>query len=256
MTDDHPPLQSGILEAIGHQRRAMLQGLSQLNPAAAVFVALWSENVPTRREQRQADVVRWLVAAVEELRDRIDQARLRSDAFADLFENVMENVASAKAGDKRRFYADVLAKALVIDAPEWDRQERMVATLDALRPSHLRVLALMVRDLEKQERFSRSLNGSRAHHVMLRLEEHALDLDLVNRDCEDMVRLGILEPLDSSKADSIRRIAGAHVQLNDDEGSVSIYLDTDLSDFGWQFAESLSMPERGGAEDEPGNLRD
>jgi hypothetical protein len=57
----------------------------------------------------------------------------------------METVATAKAHDKRRYYAAVLGNSLTVDAPEWDRQQRMVAVLDELRPSHLRVLALIVR---------------------------------------------------------------------------------------------------------------
>jgi hypothetical protein len=178
-----------------HYRRVLTDALAQLLPGGGTFAKLYDEFLPTRRTNRQVETVRAMARKLDALGDRFDEQRILTEPYANVFEDVLEAVASRRGADKRDYYASVLANAAAVDAPEWDRQERMLACLNDIRPSHLLLLALVVRDLAANPGTSESMVGPRTG-FSIPLPEGA-DLDLVERDWTDMVRLGIFLGLEN-----------------------------------------------------------
>jgi hypothetical protein len=187
--------EGGFLESVSTTRRAALKGLASLVPGASLLVELWAAKVPTRKENREREVVRRLAARLGELGAAIDSSRILSEPYADVFEDVMATVSTRQGFEKATHYVAVLVKGLYPDAPGWDRQERMVATLDALRASHLWVLGMVVRDLREHPVTSASVVGPR-RGVVFKLPPGA-DGDLIDRDWRDMVALGLFEGMES-----------------------------------------------------------
>lgn len=184
-----PREDGGLLESVGYHRRIVTIALAKLLPFGGTFTELYNAYIPTRRAQRQVALIESLQRKVERLGTRIDESRILSEPYADVFEDVLATVATRQGLDKREYYASVLANALTVEAPEYDRQLRLVACLDNLRPSHLRLLAVVMRDLLAKPGTSGSVVGPRmAVSVPLGDDQ---DEDLITRDWIDMVGLGI-----------------------------------------------------------------
>ena len=76
----------------------------------------------------------------------------------------------------------------------------------------------------------------RRRGVHLPLDE-STDLDLVNRDCEDLVDLGILEAIEGALMDLPRRAPESHVEFY----GGAPFLKATITDWGLSFADFVSI---------------
>jgi hypothetical protein len=239
-------LERQIVEArrkdLGHRRRVVLNALAKLPPDGGSFAELYNEFLPTRRAQRQVQAIEAIARRLDREIALIDQSRILSEPFPDVFEDVMAAVATRQGLEKREYYAAVLANALKADAPGYDRQERMIGLLAVMRLSHLRLLAIVVRDLESQQH-----TGSRRRTgVHIKLDEDA-DLDLIQRDWRDMVAWDLLKDRPAADPDNPARDLGnrgipVSTYFGDPPQS---HLSVSITPFGEEFALYVGAGEKG-----------
>jgi hypothetical protein len=129
---------------LGDHRRTAINALAQLLPGGGAFVELYGTYLPSRRQRRVEEfLIKDVPRALDDLVTRVgrvEEARILSEPYADVFEDVLAAVATRRGLEKRTYFASILANALADDAPEADMQDRLIATLDGLRISHLRML--------------------------------------------------------------------------------------------------------------------
>lgn len=149
-----------------------------------------SEHIPRRRSERMVEFARELNEAVSRIESRLDRDFVRTDEFADLTEEVLETVARRSAEGKRSFYAAALANTATLSRPGEDERERMLAALGELRPSHLRLLAIVVSTRSLPPGSTLSAGGIE-HNIMPRLE--GVTKEQMRMDWDDLARLQILQ---------------------------------------------------------------
>lgn len=126
-----------------HALRAYEIASPIMSPVVGVMAEVFKTVVPRRKEQRRIDFLRQLDRAVSRLEKRLDVALGGREGFADLVEAVAERVDRRETEGKAQYYAAAVANALTPQAPSEVDQAAMIATLDALRPPHLRMLAVL-----------------------------------------------------------------------------------------------------------------
>jgi hypothetical protein len=223
--DEDADATGGLIESVGYHRRVLMNAALQLIPGGASFAELYNVYIPTRRTTRQVNAIESLARKVARHGAMIDENKILSEPYADVFEDVMATVATRQGLEKREYYAALLANALLPEAPEYDRQLRLVACLDALRPSHLRLLAIVVRDLAADARQSASVVGPRSG-VWVQLSDET-DVDALERDWRDLVDWDLLQGTTAPIQ---------HV------GSVP-FLKATITDFGREFAAFVDVDE-------------
>jgi hypothetical protein len=122
---------------------ALIAGLAALNavPVLGGVVATFiSEYVPRRKQARLVGFVEDLGREFEAERDRIDAEFVRSSEFDRMVEDVLDRVQQVKNEEKLSYWAALLAGVARTDRPALSDRERMIETLDDLRPSNLRLL--------------------------------------------------------------------------------------------------------------------
>ncbi len=129
-------------EGVEYMRSGAL-AVMQAIPFGGAFAQLLGDTIRSRRQRRYEEFVKAIAHALEVLQDRIDEARISTDEFADLVEDVEERLQTRRAGEMRDFYAAAIGNALTPQRPDPVEQERMLATLGELRPSHLWLLHLI-----------------------------------------------------------------------------------------------------------------
>jgi hypothetical protein len=144
MTDD-PTLSDradslGVTPAVDH---ALIAGIATLNavPVIGGVVATFiSEYVPRRKQARLVEFVQDLGRQFEAERERIDDEFVRSSEFDRIVEDVLDRVQQVKNEEKLGYWAALLAGVATTDRPARSDRDRMIETLDGLRPSNLRLL--------------------------------------------------------------------------------------------------------------------
>lgn len=100
------------------------------------------------RDQRIRDLeraVRALVAAIGAVQEDFER-RLETDgSFAAYFERITASVLEPAQRAKIDYYARLLTKTAAAGGPDEDTRERLLDTLDSLRPRHLRALEALAR---------------------------------------------------------------------------------------------------------------
>lgn len=103
----------------------------------ATFV---SEYVPRQKQQRLVALVQDLTKEFVSERDRIDHEYVRTKDFARMVEDVLDRAQAARNEDKLGLWARLVAGAARTDRPSRTETERMIATLDGIRPDQLPLL--------------------------------------------------------------------------------------------------------------------
>lgn len=146
-------------------------------------------NVPRRREQRLIQFVQRLAEEIDATGVRLDQEFVRSDEFADLFEDIMEKTRSRREMDKIAYYAAALTNAATRDRPDQVVRDRMLAVLEELRHSHLTLLALVAttRDGAPPAMYSGGVETTIKH------QWPDVDMEQIRMDWGDLARVSLLE---------------------------------------------------------------
>lgn len=138
-----------LLERAGHldetpaQDHALVTGMAalQLVPIVGGLAATYiSEYVPRKKQERIVGFIQDLAREFVAEQARIDNEFVRTKDFQRLFEDVMDRVQNVRNEDKLGYWAALLAGVATTDRPAVSDRERMVDTLDGLRPQHLQLL--------------------------------------------------------------------------------------------------------------------
>lgn len=159
----------------------------QALPFGGALAQLLGDTIPSRRQRRYEDFVKSIAHALEVLEARIDEERISSDEFADLVEDVQERLQTRRAGEMRAYYAAAIGNALTPERPDPAEQERMLATLDELRPAHLWLLRLV----ESTPRGPDIPIGSMDQTILWKVPN--ADLEAVKRDWADLARNNLVQ---------------------------------------------------------------
>jgi hypothetical protein len=116
---------------------AALQAIPTIGGFAATFI---SEYVPRKKQARVGEFVKDLARQLDAERERIDHEFVRSDEFEGMFEDVLDRVQQRKNEEKFEYWAALLGGMATNMRPPRADRDRMIDTLDALRPSHLQLL--------------------------------------------------------------------------------------------------------------------
>jgi hypothetical protein len=122
---------------------ALVAGIAALNavPVIGGVVATFiSEYVPRRKQARLVGFVQDLGRQFDAEGERIDAEFVRSSEFDRMVEDVLDRVQQVKNEDKLGYWAALLAGVATRDRPAQKDRERMIETLDGVRPSNLRLL--------------------------------------------------------------------------------------------------------------------
>lgn len=131
------------LETTPAQDHALAAGLAILSAvpvAGGSLATLISEYVPRQKQLRLVHFVEDLGRRMDAERDRVDQEFVRTSEFHAMVEDVLDRIQQRKNEGKFRYWADLVAGVASHERPPSADRERLVETLDRLRPSHLRLL--------------------------------------------------------------------------------------------------------------------
>jgi hypothetical protein len=172
--------------------------------------ALINEYIPRRRQERMVEFVRELDKALGAVEHRVESAVL-TDAVADVVEEVLERVVRAEADGKRAYYAAAVANTLAAPDLEADLRERMMDALDALRPSNLRLLALISENPPAPQDFNVIAGGI---YEYLKVVLPGISQDQVKMDWADLANLNIVDDYPSGVM-TIQGITATRGRLKD-----------------------------------------
>jgi hypothetical protein len=142
MTDDFEQ-RARELDGIPARDHALVVGMAALQavPVIGSVVATFiSEYVPRKKQERLVDFVQDLGREFEAERERIDADFVHSKDFDRMVEDVLDRVQTVRNEDKLGYWAALLAGAATTTRPNQSDRDRMIETLDGLRPEHLRLL--------------------------------------------------------------------------------------------------------------------
>lgn len=190
---------AGELEApsVRDTTLALGEAAVQLFPGIGSAIGtLIGEYIPRRRQQRMAEFVRELNQALGAVQKRVEAAVL-TDSAAGLVEQVLERVVRADADGKRAYYAAAVANTLAAPDLAADQRERMMDALDALRPSHLRLLAVIAENPSPPASFNPMMGGiyNYLEQVLPGIPEDQIKMDwgdLASRNIADTYPSGIM----------------------------------------------------------------
>jgi hypothetical protein len=141
--DDDLEQRAGELDDTPARDHALVAGMAALQavPVIGGVVATFiSEYVPRRKQERLIGFVRDLSKEFESERERIDREFVHTKDFDRMVEDVLDRVQTVRNEGKLSYWAALLAGFATIGRPNQSDRERMIETLDNLRPEHLRVL--------------------------------------------------------------------------------------------------------------------
>jgi hypothetical protein len=116
--------------------------------------------------------------------DKIDRDYLSSDAFRGDVEEAVEALGSKRNRDKRSHYVAALANSAKVDRTDDVDRHRFFDILESLRPSHLRLLAVIA------TAHRTPVSGAFDDYMTRRLPDQ--DIENIRLDWSDMQRAGIL----------------------------------------------------------------
>lgn len=124
---------------------AALQAIPVIGGVVATFI---SEYVPRKKQQRLVGFVQDLGREFEAERERIDTEFVKTKDFDRLVEDVLDRVQTVRNEDKLGYWASLLAGMSATSRPMPTDRERMIQTLDELRPEHMRLLHVVATTTE------------------------------------------------------------------------------------------------------------
>jgi hypothetical protein len=130
---------------------ALVAGIAalQLVPIVGGVVATYiSEYVPRKKQERLVGFVQDLSREFEAERERIDNEFVRTKDFDRMVEDILDRVQTVRNEDKLGYWAALLAGISTTARPGPTDRERMIETLDRLRPDHLRLLHIIATTTE------------------------------------------------------------------------------------------------------------
>lgn len=146
--------------------------LSALPLIGGPLTAYMDQYLPQQQQKRVIEMLGFLSVDLDRMGDKVDAGFVRKDEYAGFFEECVEQAKSRRSEGKRRLYAAALANATTDARPDEEERFRMLATLDALRPSPLRLLSVIASHRQPSESLRNAMVGS----VMQVISELAPDL--------------------------------------------------------------------------------
>jgi len=141
MTDDAQ--KADDLDAMSGRDHALVVGMAALQavPVVGGVVATFiSEYVPRQRQQRLIGFVQNLADEFVAEQERIDSEFVKTKDFSRMCEDVLDRVTTVRNEEKLGYWAALLAGVATKERPGQSDRNRMIDTLDGLRPEHLRLL--------------------------------------------------------------------------------------------------------------------
>ena len=173
-------------EAADHAYSASLAALQAL-PFGGSVAQLLTDYLPQKKQRRLVEFVQELGREWQTHRDRLDEDFIRSDEFDRLVEDVMDRVQQVRSQEKQAYFAAILAGFATPERPDEAERQRILDTLDGMRPRQMRILAVISETTEPPP-------GLYAGGVMATLKWKMPDLeDAVIRDEWDaLAGLGVV----------------------------------------------------------------
>ena len=150
MTDDFEERAERLNETPASDH-ALVAGMAalQLVPVVGGVIATYiSEYVPRKKQERLVGFVQDLSREFEAERERIDTEFVRTKDFDRMVENVLDRVQTVRNEEKLGYWAALVAGVATAERPNPTDRERMIQTLDDLRPEHLRLLHVIATTTE------------------------------------------------------------------------------------------------------------
>lgn len=116
---------------------AALQAVPVIGGVVATFI---SEYVPRKKQARLVGFVQDLSRHFVAEQERIDREFVKTRDFDRIVEDVLDRVQTVRNEDKLGYWAALLAGVATTNGPGPSDRDRMIETLDGLRPEHLRLL--------------------------------------------------------------------------------------------------------------------
>jgi len=150
MTDEFEHRASELNETPGRDHAlvvgmAALQAVPVIGGVVATFI---SEYVPRKKQERLVGFVQDLSREFVAEQERIDTDFVKTRDFDRMVEDVLDRVQTVRNEDKLRYWAALLAGVARLDRPSTIDRDRIIATLDGLRPEHLRLLHVIATTTE------------------------------------------------------------------------------------------------------------
>lgn len=123
-----------------HALTVSLAGLNAVPVVGGVIATFVSEYVPRQKQQRLVSLVQDLTKEFVSERDRIDREYVRTKDFARMVEDVLDRAQAVRNEEKLGLWARLVAGAARTDRPSRTETERMIETLDGIRPDQLPLL--------------------------------------------------------------------------------------------------------------------
>lgn len=130
---------------------ALVAGMAalQLVPVVGGVVATFiSEYVPRKKQERLVEFVQDLSRELAAEQERIDREYVKTKDFDRMVEDVLDRVQTVRNEEKLGYWAALLAGVATTDRPATSDRDRMIQTLDDLRPDHLRLLHVIATTTE------------------------------------------------------------------------------------------------------------
>jgi hypothetical protein len=151
-------------------------GIRQVMPRDhAIYLAMYFREVNARVDEMGAE--------------KVDDAYFQTPEFNADVRRVIDALGMERNREKRRYYVAALANSVTVDRPELVERHRFLDLLEQLRPSHLRLLAVVARSHEEIS------GGTIDDYLRAKLPDQ--DLENVRLDWRDMERAGILAGIPS-----------------------------------------------------------
>jgi hypothetical protein len=143
VTDDSDKKKASDLDEIPARDHALVVGLAALQAVpliGGVVATFISEYVPRKKQERLVEFVQDLSSEFIAQQARIDADFVHTKDFDRMVEDVLDRVQTVRNEDKLGYWAALLAGVATTDRPNQSDRDRMIETLDGLRPEHLRLL--------------------------------------------------------------------------------------------------------------------
>ena len=175
----------------------------------ALLDVAWPDVKAERFERFASELAR----AITGVGDRLDRDFVRQADFLALAEEVLDEVGRRRNDEKLANYAAALANSAAAPRPEPAVRERMLDTLNALRPRHLRILGVLS---SPQSDWVRPGDVITVGQVVQSRLSHALrDTETAPQDWADLERLGLVRTMDDTAtmlaaADDLRTLVSPY----------------------------------------------
>lgn len=210
----------------GSQIEGLLEAASALSNAmpvlGGVVAAYLSGAANDRKAKRVINFFDLLTNALEGLQSDVSNNYVRTEDFADLFDETLRRVASERYEEKQKVYRNILVGAIKLPNREsYDERLTHLQTLERLQTAHLQVFRAVLE--EPIYRFGMVMSSSRLGTLESRLSDYS------RNDVAKMVdELGVLRLLRTRNIDVSMSAEGAQD------------LRVLLTDYGKQFIQYLN----------------